>query len=71
MNVDKIFQMLARVGFHGAIGLIVVLAVVFGYVYGLVNLPDHDLTQQAATVLVAGVGSLITAAVFMLKGGTD
>lgn len=69
--MDKLFEQIRSVGFHGAIGLIVVLAVVFGYVYGLVNDPNHDLTAQAATVLTAGVGSLITAAVFMLRGGQE
>lgn len=66
--MDNIFDRIKSVGFHGAIGLIIVLSVVFGYVYGLVNMPDHDLTKQAATVMVAGVGSLITAVVLKLKG---
>ncbi len=71
MGIDKVVGALAKVGFHGAIGLTVILAVVFVAVYGTVRQPDHSLTNDAVQALVLGVGAVIGAAVFMLKGGSD
>ena len=69
--MDNLFERLKSIGFHGAVGLTVLLAVVFIAVYGFVQRPDHQLTADAVNALLLGVGAIITAAVFMLKGRKD
>jgi hypothetical protein len=66
--MDNIFDRIKSVGFHGAIGLIVVLALVFIAVYGFVERPDHKITSDAIAILGVGTGSVITAVVLALKG---
>ncbi len=65
--MDKIFGYIKSVGFHGTIGLIVILALVFLVVYGFINMPDHKITSDAVAILGVGAGSVITAVVLALK----
>ena len=67
----KLIDEFARIGFHGLIGFAVVLAVIFISAYGFIYRPDHPLTADAVTALIIGVGAVIGAAVFMLRGGTE
>ena len=66
--MDNFFDRLKSIGFHGAIGLIVILALVFIVVYGFVERPDHKITSDAMAILGVGAGSIITAVVLALKG---
>ncbi len=66
--MDGIFDRIKSVGFHGAVGLVVVLALVFLVVYGFVERPDHKITSDAVAILGVGAGSVITAVVLALKG---
>lgn len=69
--MNRLVDAAAKIGFHGAIGLTVILAVVFVAVYGTVHQPGHSLTNDAVQALILGVGAIIGAAVFMLRGGGD
>lgn len=66
--MGDIFDRIKSVGFHGAVGLIVILALVFLVVYGFVERPDHKITSDAVAILGVGAGSVITAVVLALKG---
>lgn len=67
--LNDLFERAKSVGFHGTIGLAVILAVIFVAVFGFVYRPDHQLTDDAVQALIMGVGAVIGAAVMMLKGG--
>jgi hypothetical protein len=69
--MDNLFDRIKSVGFHGAVGLIVILALVFLVVYGFVERPDHKITSDAVAILGVGAGSVITAVVMALKGKSE
>lgn len=69
--MDNIFDRIKSIGFHGAIGLIVILALVFIVVYGFVERPNHKITSDAMAILGVGAGSIITAVVLALKDKSE
>lgn len=67
--MDKLGEYLARVGFHGFLGLAVVLAVVFVGVYGFVYRPDHIITADIIEAVKLAFAGIMGAAIMAFKSG--
>lgn len=65
-----IFEQLKHLGWHGALGLLVILTVIFIAVFGWVYRPDHALTEQVVQVLLTIAAGIGGAAVMAFKSGS-